>query len=156
MGLANRTVSEVLQRHYVALEAGDRLDFADQVMRLGRIRHLPVVSKGVLVGIVSNRDILAASLSKALDFARGERRTFLHAIEVAEVMTSSVYTVTGDTRLSDAARLMLQHKIGCLPVVDAGGTLVGLVTETDVLRAALDEADAAETSAEAKATAGGA
>lgn len=147
MSLANRTVSEVIQRHCVALEAGDRLDFADQVMRLGRIRHLPVVSKGVLVGIVSNRDILAASLSKALDFARGERRTFLHAIEVSEVMTPSVYTVAEDTPLSDAARLLLRHKIGCLPVVDATGKLLGLVTETDVLRAAVDEADAGEADA---------
>jgi acetoin utilization protein AcuB len=149
MSFATRTVSEVMQSHFVALQATDRLDFADQVMRLGRIRHLPVMADGRLVGMVSNRDILAASLTKVLDFARSERNAFLHAIDVSEVMTSRVYTVTPQSRLAEAAHLLLRHKIGCLPVVDAKGALVGILTETDLLRAAYDEGGAREGEAEA-------
>jgi CBS domain-containing protein len=136
MDSANRPVSEIMQTDFVTVSLHDRLDFADQVMRLGRIRHLPVLHQGSVVGIVSNRDILAASLTKVLQFGPIERRAFLRAIDVEEVMTSRVYTVPPSATLAEAAQLLLRHKIGCLPVVDPGGAPVGLVTETDLLRAA--------------------
>lgn len=132
----HKTVSEVMRRDFVSLEAHDKLDFADQVMRLGRIRHLPVLSGGRLVGIVSSRDLLAASLSRVLHFARNQQASFLSMVEVAEVMTREVRSVPPETSLSEAARLMLRHKIGCLVVTDAEGTAVGLLTETDLLREA--------------------
>ena len=136
MDSANRPVSEIMQTDFVTVSLHDRLDFADQVMRLGRIRHLPVLHQGRVVGIVSNRDILAASLTKVLQFGPIERRTFLRAIDVEEVMTSKIYTVAPNATLADAAQLLLRHKIGCLPVVDPAGAPVGLITETDLLRAA--------------------
>jgi len=136
MDAAARPVSEIMQTDFVSVSLHDRLDFADQVMRLGRIRHLPVLEKGRVVGIVSNRDILAASLTKVLQFGLVERRAFLRSVAVEEVMTSHVHTVTPSSTLSEAARLLLRHKIGCLPVVDPVGAPLGLVTETDLLRAA--------------------
>jgi CBS domain-containing membrane protein len=136
MDCANRPVSEIMQTDFVTVSLHDRLDFADQVMRLGRIRHLPVLHQGRVVGIVSNRDILAASLTKVLQFGPIERRAFLRAIDVEEVMTSRIYTVAPSATLADAAQLLLRHKIGCLPVVDPAGAPVGLITETDLLRAA--------------------
>jgi CBS domain-containing protein len=139
-----RSVGEIMRREFVSLQAGDRLDFVEDVMALGRIRHLPVLKDGKLVGIVSQRDLLANSLSKALDFDAQDRRSFLKSVDVSEAMTADVITVDERTEVDEAARLMIRHRIGCLPVVDAEGGLVGLVTETDLLRAAYLSGDEAE------------
>jgi CBS domain-containing protein len=136
MTLRHRTVSEIMRAEFVSLNASDKLDFVEQVMGLGRIRHLPVLEQGRLVGIVSNRDLLAASLSKVLAFARERRSSFLSMVEVAEVMTRDVQTVPPETSLEEAARVMLRHKIGSLVVVREDGTPLGLLTETDLVREA--------------------
>ena len=133
----DRPVSDFMQREVVTLQQGDRLDLADDIMSLGRIRHLPVLEGEQLVGVLSNRDLLAASLSKALDFDAKRRRTFMRALEVKEVMTQDVDTIRPDERTDDAGRRMLQRKIGCLPVVDEQGVFLGLLTESDLLKAAL-------------------
>lgn len=131
------TVAQIMRTQFVTLKTEDRLDLADDVMKLGRIRHMPVLDgSGHLVGVVSQRDLLAASLSKALDFEPRHRRTFLRSVLVEEVMTKDVVTVTPETPLGEAALLILRRKIGCLPVVGAEGACVGLVTEADLLRAA--------------------
>jgi CBS domain-containing protein len=133
---APQTVGEIMRREFVSLRAGDRLDFVEDVMALGRIRHLPVLDQGRLVGIVSQRDLLANSLSKALEFDVKDRRNFLKSVDVSEAMTRNVITISEGTPIGEAARLLLRHRIGCLPVVDAGGVPLGLVTETDLIRAA--------------------
>jgi CBS-domain-containing membrane protein len=134
---ASERVESLMRREFASLREGDRLDFADQVMRLGRVRHLPVLAPdGRVAGIVSNRDLLEASLTSVLKFGAAERRSFLHSVDVAEVMVRDVATVTPETSLADAARSLIERKIGCLPVVDATGVMVGLVTETDLLAAA--------------------
>ena len=89
----DQPVSELMQREVVTLQQGDRLDLADDIMSLGRIRHLPVLDGEQLVGMLSNRDLLAASLSKALEFEAKHRRTFMRSVEVKEVMTQDVDTV---------------------------------------------------------------
>ena len=137
LDIALRRVSEIMQAEVATLTLHDRLDLADDVMRLGRVRHMPVLDGTRLVGIVSNRDLLAASLSRVLDFAATDRRTFLRSIEISEVMSHDVISVDGSATLREAAALMLRHQIGCLPVVKADRTLVGLVTESDLLKAAL-------------------
>ena len=136
MSQRHRTVSDIMRREFVSLEAGDPLDFADQIMRLGRIRHLPVVSQGRLVGIVSNRDLLSASLSKILEFTGERQKAFLGTVDVQEVMARDVQTVPPETTLDEAARLMLRHKIGCLVVAGPEGTPLGLLTESDLIREA--------------------
>jgi len=137
MDAAKRSVSEIMQTDIATLAPTDRLDFADDVMQLGRVRHMPVLEDGRLVGIVSNRDLLAASLSKTLDFEPSERRSFLRSIEVSEAMTPAVISVEADATLGEVAQLMLHRKIGCVPVVKPDRTLIGLVTETDLIRATL-------------------
>ena len=136
MTRGERRVEELMESEVVTLAAGDRLDLADDVMRLGHVRHIPVLDDGRVVGIVTHRDLLAASLSKTLSFDPRHRRTFLRSIDVGEVMTRDVVTVAPGATLDEAARLLLGRRIGCLPVVKPDGTLVGLVTETDLLRAA--------------------
>jgi len=125
-------VSEVMQREFMHLAPEDGLDFVEEIMDLGRVRHFPVLEDGRLVGIVSQRDLLAASLTRVLDFDGAHRRAFLRSVEVREVMTASVRTVTPETTLAEVARLLDRHKIGCAVVVERERP-VGLVTETDLL-----------------------
>lgn len=136
MKLRHRPVSEIMRTEVVTLAPNERLDLMHDIMKLGRVRHVPIVDGSRLVGIVSNRDLLEASLSKALDFDPGSRRTFLRSIDVEEVMTREVVSIGPDTSLEDAARILVQRKIGCLPVVGPDGSLLGLVTETDLLESA--------------------
>jgi acetoin utilization protein AcuB len=126
-----------MRAEVATLAPGERLDLADDVMRLGRVRHMPVLEDGRVVGLVSTRDTLAASLTKALEFDPAARRAFLRSVEVSEVMTRDLVTVEPDATLREAAALMVQRKIGALPVVKPDGTMVGLITETDLLVAAL-------------------
>jgi CBS domain-containing protein len=137
MEVASLPVSQIMRSDFTSLRADDRLDLAEHIMKLGRVRHLPVLdAAGRLVGIVSQRDLLRASLTSALEFPADQRRTFLRSIDVAEVMTREVQSVGPDTPLGVAASRMIGHKIGCLPVLREDGTPVGLVTETDLLVAA--------------------
>ena len=117
---------------YVAtLKRNDKLTLADDVMRLGRIRHLPVLdSDGEVVGILSQRDLFRGSLARALGYGEHAQKKVLDSLVVKEVMTTDVATTAPDVPLAEAARTMLTRKIGCLPVLE-GGKLVGIVTEAD-------------------------
>lgn len=106
-----------------------------------RIRHLLVTSEsGELRGIITDRDIRLNLPSQATSLTVWELNYLLTRLTVGKVMTESVITVGPDRQARDAAQLMLDHRIGALPVVD-GGHLVGIVTETDLLRAFVRSAD---------------
>ena len=102
-------------------------------MTLGHVRHMPVVTGGTLVGVVTERDLLRASLSALSGAGSLERRAFLHAVEISRVMSHPPITIHPDASVEEAALMMAERKIGCLPVVE-GEELVGMVTETDLLR----------------------
>ena len=118
----------------VTLEQDESLSIADRVMTLGRIRHLPVVSDGRLVGLISQRNLLHNALSEALGGSAAGNIEVLDTIEVSSCMTKDPVCCTPTTSLAEAAALMLKHKYGCLPVVD-GETLVGIHTEADFVGA---------------------
>lgn len=137
--LSRQTVATLMRSNFVSASPEDSLLEADRIMRLARIRHLPVVDKGILVGLLSHRDVLAASLSGLEQLEPSERLEHLRRVPIGQVMQRDLTTGTEATTLADAARRMLRLKIGCLPVVRAGPDgprLVGLVTESDLLRAA--------------------
>ena len=107
---------------------------ARQVMLKERIRHLLVTEEGgLLVGIVTDRDIRLNLPSQATSLSVWEINHLLTKLTVSEVMTRAVIAVGPDREARDAAVLMQDHAIGALPVTD-GGQLVGIVTETDILR----------------------
>jgi acetoin utilization protein AcuB len=110
-----------------------------QLMRKHRCRRLPVVDRnGRLAGIVSERDLLHASPSPATSLSVWELNYLLSRLTVQEVMTRAIIITTPNTPLAHAARLMLDNKIGGLPVIDAHDQLVGVITETDIFRAFVD------------------
>ena len=126
-------VRDIMTSDVATLELNDELSLADDIMKLGRIRHLPVVDEGRLVGIMSQRDLFKASLASAMGFGEKAKREFMKTVAVKEVMVDEVITTSPEASIEEAGRVMLERKIGCLPVLEEGG-LVGLVTETDILR----------------------
>lgn len=146
-----RRVSEIMQTEVATLASDEHLDLADDVMALGRVRHMPVLEGGRLVGLVSERDLLAASLTKMLAFEEGQRRAFMRSVRVDEAMTRDVAHIGPDATLAEAVELMLKRRIHSLPVVAKDDTLIGLVTDTDLLRAGFlgdEEADVVELAGE--------
>jgi len=122
------------------LRHNDALVIADDVMRLGRIRHLPVLDDDqLLVGIVSQRDLFRGALARTLGYGTHAQQKLLGQLVVKEVMSPHPVTIGPDAPLREAARLMTQHKIGCLVVME-GQKLVGLLTEGDFV-AAVAETD---------------
>jgi len=119
------------------------LMIADDVMRLSRIRHLPVVEDDSddLAGILSSRDLLQGALSRAVGYGERARQRLMGTLVVKEVMTTDPVTIAPDASLREAARVMLDRKIGCLPVVE-DGRLVGLLTESDMLAFVARDEDA--------------
>jgi CBS domain-containing protein len=105
-----------------------------ELMLRRRIRHLPVVEEGRLVGIITDRDVRTVQPSPATSLAAREMHYLFDRLTVRAVMTRPVLTVTPHEPLAEAVRLMLENKIGGLPVID-GERLVGILTEVDLLRA---------------------
>jgi predicted transcriptional regulator len=128
-----KRVRDIMETKLVTISASERLSMVEDIMTLGRVRHMPVVQGGELVGVVSERDLLRASLSELSEHRADERRMFLHVVEISRVMSSPPVVIGPDATIREAALLMADRKIGCLPVVE-GGRLIGIVTETDVLR----------------------
>jgi CBS domain-containing protein len=124
-------VRDVMTADVTTLQRNDMLTLADDIMRLGRIRHLPVLDEdGQLAGILTQRDLFRGALAKALGYGERAQRQLMDTLVVKEVMTSEVLTTTADTPLAEAAKVLVERKIGCLPVVD-GGRLIGIITEAD-------------------------
>ena len=126
-------VSEIMMGSPVTVAPDVTLNFVNDVISLGRIRHIPVVENGKLVGVLSERDLIGAAANRIFGLKQKSRSTLLKTELVKTVMRKRVITVSPDTPIKEAARLMAEKKIGCVPVISEGA-LVGLVTTTNILR----------------------
>jgi len=126
-------VREIMMGRPVTLKPEDTLDLANDVISLGRIRHIPVVDTGQLVGLLSERDLMGAAAGRIFRLRQKSKSALLKSVLIRDVMKKRVITVAPETSIEDAARLMADKKIGCLPVV-SDGAIVGLMTTTDILR----------------------
>lgn len=124
---------EIMMGSPVTLKPQDTLDLANDVISLGRIRHIPVVEDGRLVGMLTERDLMGAAASKIFGLKQKSKSALLKSVLIKDVMKTRVMTVAPETPIKDVAHLMADKKIGCVPVMSAGA-LVGLVTTTDILR----------------------
>jgi acetoin utilization protein AcuB len=127
-------VREIMSPAPIVVPPDTPLLEARQLMARQRIRHLLVTEGSLLTGILTDRDIRLNLPSQATTLSVWEINYLLTELTVGKVMTRCVLTVGPDRDARDAAQLLLEHKIGALPVVD-GGRVVGIVTETDMLRA---------------------
>jgi CBS domain-containing protein len=126
-------VRDIMVTELVTLHVAEQLSLASDIMNLARIRHLPIVEGERLVGIISQRDLFRASLASVMGYDYTATRNHLKTVSIKEAMVSDVITVEPETGIQEAGRIMLEKKIGCLPVVE-DHRLVGIVTETDILR----------------------
>lgn len=129
-------VRQLMSQGVVTIEETATCATAAERMVRERIRHLPVVdSRGRLTGIVTDRDLRHHLFEPAVlkDVGAVSVETLLKSVPVSQVMSSPVVSVGADDRLEDAARRMLEDKVGSLPVVE-DGRVIGIITETDLLR----------------------
>lgn len=127
-------VRELMSTDLVTLTEDETLAHAKRCMDRGRLRHLPVLRGCQLVGLVTHRDLLAASFSVLAEVDSQEQRRVFMQVLVGEIMHRDPKTVDGDTPVAEAAKILLRNKFGCLPVVADEHELIGLVTEADFLR----------------------
>jgi acetoin utilization protein AcuB len=128
-------VSKWMTPNVITVDKNESLGTALRLMRENRIRRLPVVSGGKLVGIVSDRDLKGALPSRATSLDVWELHALIDKLKVSEIMTKNVVTTKPGATIERVAMIMMERKIEGLPVLDAKGALVGIVTEGDVFRA---------------------
>jgi CBS domain-containing protein len=126
-------VADVMTRSVVTLQEEDNLRTVVDALDRYRFHHLPVVDERRLVGLVTQRDILRLVHARGNALDRARDAAYVEKTFVADVMHREVITVRPDSPLVEAARTMLDTRVGCLPVVDAENVLIGIITEYDLL-----------------------
>jgi CBS domain-containing protein len=122
-----------MSRRIVTLRPEETLEAARRLIRQKQIRHIPILENGLLVGIVSDRDVRCALGEGGAECA-SERTA---PLRISDIMTREVVSIDPRNSLADAAECMLARRFGCLPVVQAE-QLVGILTQSDLLRAMAD------------------
>jgi acetoin utilization protein AcuB len=128
-------VRKWMSENPIVIEESASLSEAINLLKQHKIRRVPVLKKGELTGIISDRDLKEASPSRVTSLDIWELHYLMSKIKVKSIMTKNPITVTPDTTLERAAILMFDNKIGGLPVVDKEKKLVGILTEQDVFKA---------------------
>jgi len=131
-------VCDWMMKEVVTVNGATGIRVAAELMKARKIRHLPVVEGERLIGIVTDRDLRQAMPPQALCLDVPEVDYLMDEVHVCDVMTKRMVGVSPDVSIAKAADLMVRNKIGCLPVLD-GEALVGIITESDILRAVADK-----------------
>ena len=126
-------IKDWMTKEVLTVDENTSLMRATRMMKENNIRKLPVVSHGKLLGIISDRDVKDASPSKNTSLDIHELYYLLSEMKVKDVMTRNPITISGLESLEKAAMIMLENKISGIPVVEEGGHLSGLLSETDVM-----------------------
>lgn len=130
-------VADWMTRSVVTVAPDDSVSQAMQLMRERGIKHLPVVRDGAVLGVISDRDIKAYTPSKGTSLDVFEINYLLAKAKVKDAMGSKLTTTTADTPVEEAALVLSEMNIGCLPVVE-GDVLVGIISDRDIFRALVD------------------
>jgi CBS domain-containing protein len=129
-------VRDIMSRNVVTIGEGDNLLFIEQGMERFGMRHLPVVNGDRLVGLITHRDVLRVTRRRLKDGDgdKDSNRENQAEVLVSDIMKKYVWTVDPDTPVEEAAKAIVDHHVGCLPVVNGENRLVGIVTEFDLVR----------------------
>lgn len=134
-------IRDLMTPHLYALKPTDSVHDAKVLMSDKRIRHVPVVDdEGNFQGLVTQRDVLAAGLSRFADADEATRGSIESGLPLREIMTTEVICGTPQTTVREAAKILMDNKIGCLPVLE-GRKPVGIVTEADFMKLVVDLLD---------------
>jgi acetoin utilization protein AcuB len=131
-------VDHWMTRTPTTVESDQSVGKAIQILKERKIRRLPVMRGGKLVGIVTDRDLKEAQPSKATSLDIWELHFLLDKLKVSDVMSSKVFTIAPHDTIEKAAMIMLEKRIGGLPVLDEAGEVLGMLTQGDVFRALVD------------------
>ncbi len=135
-----------MTRSVITIDPETTLPEAHRLMTEHRVRRLPVVEQGRLVGIVTRGDIRGAEASDASSLNVWDLTYLLAKLRIREIMTRNPVTIADSATIGDAAKVMLDNRVSGLPVVDADGTLTGIITESDIfglIVTAWDDSEAA-------------
>jgi len=117
----------------VSISSDTSLSEAHKIMADKKVRRLPVVAKGKLVGIVSLNDVLEAKPSAASSLSVWELNYLVANLKIKDIMSSNVFSIAPDATIGDAARMMLERKFSGIPVTE-NDNLIGIITESDIFR----------------------
>lgn len=125
-------VSDIMTKNIIALTLSDDLERAEMLFNKYRIKHIPVVSKDAVIGMLSFTDLMRISFSEVRDDNRNVDSIIYNTFSVEQVMVKDVVTVNVDTTIKEVAKILADREFHAVPVVD-DGILVGIVTTTDLL-----------------------
>ena len=133
-GSRERSVRDLMTERVFTLKARDDLEALYDLMDSRRVRHVPIVdNEGELVGLVTDRDLSRTALGAVEELPLSVERDILRRRRIRDIMVTEPDTIEPDAPLADAAEMLLENKVGCLPVVE-GLHLVGIITEADFVR----------------------
>ncbi len=130
-------VESIMVTKVVIARMDDTVRRLDGLFHKHKLRHLPVIDGGVIVGVISDRDLLRSISPYVGTVAEDgrDRETLNH--KAHQIMTRNPITITPETPVDDAGQILLKHNVSCLPVLDDSGHVVGIITKKDILRALL-------------------
>ncbi|GAA4244216.1 CBS domain-containing protein [Winogradskyella psychrotolerans] len=129
----NALISTIMSTDIIALNREDDLERAELLFKRHKIRHIPVVNEGVIIGMLSYTDLLRISFADAVDETETEIETLVYNMfTIDQVMAKNVVTIPSDATIKEVAKILAEKEFHALPVVDKG-RLVGIVTTTDLI-----------------------
>ena len=131
-------VIDRMTRNPISISPDDNVDAAQDLLKKHKIRRLPVIDRGKLVGIITDKDLMRVAPSAATTLSKYEINSLLAKITIREIMSDKVISVNENAPIEEAALLMSMNKIGGLPVVSNVGAVVGVITETDIFNALVE------------------
>ena len=127
-------VGNWMTKDVISVDVNDSMQDAARLIRKHKIKRLPVMENGKLVGIVTDRDLKRASASDVTTLEIHELLFLISEIKISDIMTKDPITIPLDYTIDEAAQILLEHKLSGAPVVDGEGQVAGVITQTDIFR----------------------
>lgn len=129
----DKPVTEIMTRHVITLSLNDDLETAENLFRRNRIRHIPIVSNGLVEGMLSKTDLLRISFADSINEEDKVESVVYNMFDISQVMTRNLETITTTTSIREVAEILSNREFHALPVMEYG-RLVGIVTSTDLIK----------------------